>query len=83
MYKARSPGLRRGPGATLSWHWKVFKIKEMVRVRFKWIVLTILWSASMSEVSAEKAEVCSMPHAEKGDCRATKIKYTYHAEQDR
>ena len=69
---------------------------KMARERFKLVVLTILWSASMSEVTpdfsstlrlleelAEKAKVCSMPHAEKGDCRATKIKYTFHEEQDR
>ena len=37
----------------------------------------------MTKVSAGKVEVCALPKAEKGECRGTKIKFTWHAQQDR
>ena len=55
----------------------------MDRKRVKWIILTMLWSASLMEVSSEKAEVCWLPKAEKGECRGRKIQFTWHAQQDR
>ena len=56
----------------------------MERKRVKWFILTMLWSASwIIEASAGKAAECAQPKAEKGDCRGTKIKFTWHAQQDR
>ena len=55
----------------------------MERRRVKRIILTMLWSASLMEVSSEEAEVCRLPKAEKGECRGMKIQYTWHAQQDR
>ena len=55
----------------------------MERKRAMWLMLTMLWAASLTKVSAGKAEVCSLPMAEKGECRGTKIKFTWHAQQDR
>ena len=55
----------------------------MERKRVMWLILTMLWSASFTKVSARKAEVCSLPMAEKGECRGMKIKFTWHAQQDR
>ena len=55
----------------------------MERKRMMRIIMTVLWSASLMKVSEGNAEVCALPKAEKGECRGSKIKFTWHAELDR